>query len=158
MAHAGGRPPFYTSAAEMQKAIDAYFVSCEGNLFLNDDGEPFIDKNGNTVVIGSKPPTVTGLALALGFNSRQALLNYRDKKELNDTITRAKAKIEEYAETRLFDRDGVQGAKFSLSNNFKGWAEKTEASVSMNLTAAEAAAKVKAMVDNARSESDTEDI
>ena len=39
-----------------------------------------------------------------------------------NTITRAKSYIEEYTERRLFDRDGVQGAKFSLINNFKGWA------------------------------------
>ena len=32
--------------------------------------------------------------------------------------------VEQYAEMRLFDRDGANGAKFSLANNFKGWAEK----------------------------------
>ena len=47
-----------------------------------------------------------------------------------DTITRAKTYIEEYTERRLFDRDGVQGAKFSLVNNFKGWSEKHELAVS----------------------------
>lgn len=40
-----------------------------------------------------------------------------------NTITRAKTYIEEYSERRLFDRDGVNGAKFSLINNFKGWSE-----------------------------------
>lgn len=34
--------------------------------------------------------------------------------------------IERYTEQRLFDREGVQGAKFSLSNNFEGWSEKQE--------------------------------
>ena len=43
-----------------------------------------------------------------------------------NTIDRAKTKIEEYAERRLFDRDGCNGAKFSLANNFRGWAEKQE--------------------------------
>ena len=43
-----------------------------------------------------------------------------------DTITRAKTFIEQYAEERLFDKDGAYGAKFSLANNFKGWAEKTQ--------------------------------
>ena len=33
---------------------------------------------------------------------------------------------DKYAEERLFDREGVQGAKFSLINNFKGWSEKPE--------------------------------
>ena len=78
------------------------------------------------IIIGRKPPTMTGLALALGFSSRQSLLNYQGKKQFVDTITRAKSFIEAYAEERLFDRDGVQGAKFSLINNFKGWREKPE--------------------------------
>ena len=58
------------------------------------------------------------------FNIKQALLNYQDRSEFNDTITRTKACIEEYAERRLFDKEGVQGTKFSLINNFKGRAEK----------------------------------
>jgi len=56
----------------------------------------------------------------MGLNSRQALLNYQDRPEFNDAITRAKMRIEEYAETRLYDKNGCNGAKFTLSNNF-GW-------------------------------------
>jgi len=51
-------------------------------------------------------------------------LNYQGKKEFMNTITRAKTMIEAYAEERLFDRDGSNGAQFSLRNNFKGWNEK----------------------------------
>lgn len=80
------------------------------------------DKYGAPIIVGKRPPTVTGLALALGFASRQALLNYQGRKQFNDTITRAKTYVEQYAEERLFDREGVQGAKFSLVNNFKGGA------------------------------------
>ena len=90
------------------------------------DGTVLTDKYGAPIIVGRKPPTITGLALALGFTSRQALLNYQGKKEFVDTITRAKSFVEKYAEERLFDREGVQGAKFSLVNNFKGWSEKPE--------------------------------
>ena len=69
---------------------------------------------------------MTGLALALGFTSRQALLNYQAKPKFVDTIMRAKSRCEEYAESRLYDRDGANGAKFSLTNNFKGWSDKPE--------------------------------
>ena len=117
-----GRPPEYTEAAKMQEAIDAYFETCQGKPYIDDNGDPLIDKNGNYVMVGAKPPTVTGLALALGFNTRLSLINYQGKPEFMNTVTRAKTRIEEYAETRLFDRDGVQGAKFSLCNNFNGWA------------------------------------
>ena len=119
-----GRPPKYKSREEMEEKIEAYFRKCEGKILKNDDGKPIFDKNGHPVIIGQKPPTVTGLALALGFTSRQALLNYQAKKEFIDTITRAKTRIEEYVEERLFDKDGAAGAKFSLINNFAGWSEK----------------------------------
>lgn len=121
-----GRPPMYSTEEDlliMKERIEQYYKSCEGEVLRDDDGKIFLDKYGQPIVINAKPPTITGLALALGFNSRQSLLNYQGKKRFMDTITRAKAHIEEYTERRLFDRDGVQGAKFSLSNNFRGWAD-----------------------------------
>lgn len=116
-----GRPPKYTSNEELQAAVDAYFAACEGEMLKDDDGNPVLYK-GYPVVVGSKPPTVTGLALALGFTSRRDLINYQGKKEFCNTITRAKARCEAYAETRLYDRDGARGAQFSLEHNF-GWNE-----------------------------------
>lgn len=116
-----GRPPKYKSKEEIEKKIEDYFKKCEGEILKTDDGKPFFDKFGNPVMIHQRPPTVTGLALALGFVSRQGLLNYQGKKEFVDTITRAKSMVEAYTEERLFDRDGTSGAQFSLRNNFKGW-------------------------------------
>ena len=126
-----GRPWIYKSAAEMQIVIDQYFKECEGKVLTIPDKETgeeitVYDKYGQPVIVGAKPPTMTGLALALNLNSRQALINYQGREEFNDTVTRAKARIEEYVETRLFDKDGANGAKFSLANNFKDWREKTE--------------------------------
>lgn len=118
----GGRPPKFTSPEQMQDLIDAYFESCKGEPILDNDGMPLMDKWGNVILINQHPPTVTGLALALGFTSRQALLNYQAKRQFVDTILRAKARCEEYAESRLYDRDGANGAKFSLTYNFK-WAQ-----------------------------------
>lgn len=119
-----GRPPKYESKEEIEEKIEAYFKKCEGEVLKYDNGEPFFNKYGNPVIINQHPPTVTGLALALGFSSRMSLLNYQGKKEFMDTITRAKARVEAYAEERLFDRDGSNGAQFSLRNNFRGWNEK----------------------------------
>lgn len=121
-----GRPPFYNTAEEIQEKIDAYFEECKGEILFDSDGNPMVDKYGNVIRVGVRPLTITGLALALGFNSRQALLNYQAKDEFHDTILRAKAKVERYAEERLFDKDGANGAKFSLANNFDGWREKKE--------------------------------
>ena len=121
-----GRPPFYNSVEEMEEKIEAYFEKCEGTVLESSSGEVVLDKYGDPVMVGKKPLTITGLALALGFTSRQALLNYQEKPEFVDAITRAKARVEQYAEERLFDKDGANGAKFSLANNFKGWAEKQQ--------------------------------
>ena len=129
----GGRPPKYTEddVELMQKKIDDYFAWCDGEM-LEVDGQPVLDKYGMPIMIKTHPYTMTGLALALGLKSRQALLNYQGRPEFNDTITQAKAKVEQYAEERLFDKDGANGAKFSLSNNFSGWREKQQIEADVN--------------------------
>lgn len=113
------RPKIYDTPKKMQKAIDKYFEDCQGKPLLDDNGAVLTDKKGKPIIMGARAPTITGLALALGFNSRQALLNYQARPEFNDTITRAKTRCEEYAESRLYDRDGARGAEFSLKYNFK---------------------------------------
>ena len=130
-----GRAYIVKDVCEMQRRIDKYFADCEGKPLLDEDGRPATDKWGNVIILGAKPPTITGLALALGLNSRQALLNYQGRPEFNDAVTRAKSRCEEYAESRLFDKDGANGAKFSLANNFKAWGEKPDGTdVSQNMT------------------------
>ena len=115
------RPLKYKTVDELQAAIDQYFEDCRGRPLLDECGDPRLDKHGNPIIVGAHPPTVTGLAYALGFSSRQSLLNYQGRKQFVDAVTRAKLYIESYTEERLFDRDGVNGAKFSLANNFKVW-------------------------------------
>ena len=119
-----GRPPKYKSKEEIEEKIDAYFKECEGEILKDDAGKPILNKYGDPIYINQHPPTVTGLALALGFTSRLDLLRYQGKKEFCNTITRAKSMIEAYTEERLFDRDGSNGAQFSLRNNFEGWNER----------------------------------
>lgn len=124
---AGGAPRKWKSVSAMQKAIDAYFEECEGEPFIDVDGYAVRDKYGMPIIINAKPPTVTGLALALGFTGRKQLIDYQGREEFCNTITRAKARCEEYAESRLYDRDGANGAKFSLGCNF-GWNSENEKS------------------------------
>ena len=122
-----GATPRYKNPEEIEALIDAYFKECDGVPYTDENGQPLTTEKGAIIYkTPPKPPTVTGLALALGFTTRQALLNYQGKENFVDTISRAKTVIEEYAERRLFDRDGCNGAKFSLANNFKGWSEKQE--------------------------------
>ena len=127
MAKRAGRPPRYKTKEEMEEKIEAYFESCKGEFLKDEDGKLIFDKYGCPVCVNSRPPTITGLALALGFSTRKSLLEYQGKKEFVNTITRAKSRVEQYAEERLFDRDGTNGAQFSLKNNFSGWDGKQEA-------------------------------
>lgn len=90
--------PMYTSVEEIESKIEQYFEDCKGYPLTDNEGNQIFNKFGLPIFIDVHPPTVTGLALALGFTSRQALLNYQAKLEFVDTITRAKARVEQYAE------------------------------------------------------------
>lgn len=125
-----GRPPVFKSKEELEKKIEEFFKSCEGSVLEDETGKPVLDKYGNVIKIDERPETVTGLALALGFKSRQSLIDYQGKAEFSDTITRAKLRCEKYAEERLYDRDGNGGARFSLQVNF-GWKDKPVESEAM---------------------------
>ena len=103
MTHPGGRPRKYKSVDQLQIGIDNYFDNCE------DKGQPF---------------TVTGLALALGFTSRQDLINNEGySAEFHDALKRAKSRCENYAENKLFANNPT-GAIFALKNY--GWKDKSE--------------------------------
>lgn len=122
-----GRPPKYKNKEEIETKIEQYFKDCEGQQLKDQNGEPVYNKWGYPVIVDKRPPTVTGLSLALGFSGRSDLLYYQGKKEFRDTIMRAKSRVEQYTEERLFDKEGSSGAQFSLRNNFKGWdADKRE--------------------------------
>jgi hypothetical protein len=119
-----GRPLKFKSAEEIQQKIDAYFKSCLRPL-MDKSGEQVLDGNGEPITIQYRPYTIGGLAFALGM-TRQTLLNYQRNDEFFDTITRAKQQCEIYAEESLFSRDSVQGAKFTLINNYDNWRDKQE--------------------------------
>lgn len=93
--HAGGRPPKFTRAEEMQAKIDAYFAKCEQR---------------------EEPKTMAGLALALDL-SRQGLCEYAEKGEFSDTVKKARRTVESEVEIRLLAGGNAAGAIFWLKNN-----------------------------------------
>lgn len=125
MAHPGGRPLKYNGTEELQEKIDQYFTDCVGHLLTIKEADgrevPVLDKRGRPVIVGEKPPTVTGLASALGM-TRRGFLNYRYRPAFAYVVDRARLRIEMYTEERLFDRGGYTGAQFLLLTCF-GWGE-----------------------------------
>jgi len=92
--HPGGRPPRYSNAADMMRRGEEFFNRCDDE---------------------KKPYTITGLALALGFNGRLALINYEGRPEFKNTVKKLKSRCERYAEERLFGTQPA-GAIFALKN------------------------------------------
>ena len=110
----------YDKLSDLQAGIDKYFDDCD------DRKEPY---------------TMYGLALSLNID-RGTLLNYSHNNSPQDeqgnsyfsTISRARLRVQGYAEKRLFDKDGIGGAKFSLINNARsdGWAERQEVNLDVS--------------------------
>lgn len=105
----GGRPPIFESVEQLEQKINEYFDSCQPESF------------GDQVILN--PPTVTGLALFLGFAQRKSLLDYKAKEEFCNTIKRAISCVENGYEQRLSSTTPT-GAIFALKN--MGWQDKQE--------------------------------
>jgi hypothetical protein len=95
-----GRPPIIAGPEEMEQLIIAYF----GSLPSTEEGRE------------DRPPTVNGLALALGFTTRQSLADYEERPEYSYLIKRARLQIKTYWEERLGGKSPV-GAIFWLKNH-----------------------------------------
>ena len=70
----GGRPAFFDSPEEFRDRVVEYLESYYGDE--------------KTPMIGYKP-TTTGLALWLGFKSRQSLYDYKEKEEYSYIIKKS---------------------------------------------------------------------
>jgi hypothetical protein len=94
-----GRPRLFNTPEEMQGLIDEFFIK-------------------------ASHPTITGLALHLGFESRQSFYDYQKEEGFSYTIKRARSRIENAYEAMLYRSEGqVTGAIFALKN-VGGWTDK----------------------------------
>lgn len=103
-----GRPRIYTNADALDKACDSFFAKCLKDAIR---------------------PTVTGLALHLGFASKQSLYDYEKQDEFSYPIKKSLLKIENALELKLTEQ-AVTGVIFALKN--MGWKDKTD--VEQNMT------------------------
>ena len=109
-----GRPPLYNNCLDLNAAIELYFEQQEE---------------------ADEYPTVTGLALALGFTTRLALIHYENGERGNsdqetadfvNAVKSAKSRIEAKIEQGLLSgKTNPVGKIFNLKNNF-GWVDRQE--------------------------------
>jgi hypothetical protein len=128
---AGGRPAKFNTPDEMQAAIDVYFAECDPHPIK----VQFERTNRKTKLVEVKtetrlshpiPYTMTGLARALGFESRSSFRDYKRRGKFSLTVKQAKMKIEEQLEVRMLTSNGVvAGIIFNAKNNFD-WKDKQE--------------------------------
>ena len=99
----GGRPRKYDSPEEFDIKVDEYYRHCRAT------GEPI---------------TWTGLALYLGFSSRQSIDEYLNYDGFSDSVKRAKTLVE-YGYEKLLHRGSNAAAPIFALKNF-GWNDKQE--------------------------------
>ena len=94
--HAGGRPPKYDTPEEMGKKIDEYFAQCVPEYMRNDDGVIETTVKGKPILININSPSLSGLALYLGYESRQSIYDNENNEKFSYIIKRARTKVEEW--------------------------------------------------------------
>lgn len=123
-----GRHTLFLSAEDLKAKCDAYFESCMGYMF-DKNNNIVRDENGKPIRTQVRPYTVSGFARSLGI-STVTMMEYRGgnldtildemRSDTDDTLTfsrvlnDARQRIEEYVESRLYDRDGAGGARHVL--------------------------------------------
>jgi len=90
------------------------------DYFSNPPVKPVVTKEG---VIEVPALTITGLALHLGFESRQSMYDYEKKDKFTYAIKRARLLIENSYEFQL-QHGNSTGAIFALKN--MSWTDKTQ--------------------------------
>lgn len=108
-----GNPPKYKSPHQMEKGIIHYF-------------ESLTDEEGRLTDV----PTITGLALHLGFASISAIPDYMEKEEYRYLLERARTVIENFHEKALTTKQSPIGAIFALKN--LGWKNEGGGAITIN--------------------------
>lgn len=128
----GGRPRFYKTAEDLAEACGAYFERC------------IEDQVG---------PTITGLALHLGYSRKEQLYQQRRDAAYTWVVDRARLMVEQGYEQVLRSGMNPAGAIFALKN--MQWSDKQELDVKddralKEMTEGERTAKLKGLAETAR--------
>lgn len=123
MAHPGGRPRIYETAEDLEYAIESYFTLCDTRTRIAKK----VDTDGNVTEQEVSDPeiyTITGLALHLGYASKQSIYDNEKIEEFSYPIKRARTRIENQIEIEARNVKNPVGQIFMLKNF--GWVDKQE--------------------------------
>lgn len=110
-----GQPPIYDSPEVLQERIEDYFESGVKKKTI------IVGRGENKEAVEVEVPTITGLALYLGFESRQSFYDYEKREGFSYTIKNARTRIENNYE-ELLQHGNTPGAIFALKN--MGWTDR----------------------------------
>ena len=127
-----GRTPVYSNGEELAEKLLEYFEWIKGEFIIERKITSRTTGKGKDAVTTTEDepvkiwvrhpeePTMTGLAMYLGFESRQSLYDYGKKDGFSYPIKKALLQIENNYEKGLWG-DKVAGVVFALKN--MGWAD-----------------------------------
>jgi hypothetical protein len=119
--------PSFSNAEDLSRRINAYFDYNDGEFHMEEKSvKNPKDGPGPEQKIWDREPepaTFTGLALFLGFNSRQEFEDYENNGEFSTVLKLGRLRIEAGYEKKLHYQSPT-GAIFALKN--MGWNDKPE--------------------------------
>jgi hypothetical protein len=132
-----GRPRMYATPEEMAGKVIDYFTYCEGEYkevevtVKGSKGEADSKKTIKECTREPESPTITGICLFLGFESRSSFDEQAKRSdEFSYIVKRAKMVVEGRYEGML-SSDSVAGAIFALKN--MGWKDRQEIDTNQNV-------------------------
>lgn len=122
---------FYETPESLKDAVDEYFKQRTPELLKDDQGNAVTDSRGRPVW-KTKPPTVSGLSLFLGFVSKQSFYDQEKRgEEFARVVEYARTKLTEHHEENLSTRDHCTGDIFWMKNF--GWRDEMSFSGDMRV-------------------------
>ena len=117
----GGRPPLFPTPDDLQAKVDEYFLT----------GRPvkqmIVGQGNNQRVVDLAVPTITGMALYLGFLDRNSLYDVEEREGFSSIIKKARARIVQHYEELL--QTGMPAGPIFALKNLDGWRDNSPAPV-----------------------------
>jgi len=127
-----GRPLKYKTVEELEKHIDLFFEECKSIIMTDAATGKVLTTNSGMPILEHNPPTLTGLALHLGFESRQSIYDYENRNDqFSYTIKHARLRCENWAEKNMLAGNVAPAAGIFVLKNY-GWRDDKGLDVTTN--------------------------